>query len=290
MKEDTNQIFNICPYLGQRTDPATALSYPSVLNRCYHSKVVATIHHEHQEQYCLTSGYPNCHEYTKDPDAALPGVHPSSSGDRSQKQPGNRKWIPGMIVLGIVVITLGIIIAWLFITRGQTINGSLLNPALNATFIEPSTQFTPTSRSPMATPSRLPTFTTTATLRPLFGLETPLGIDQKFEVHPVQTGESLELIASKHGTSVEALRAVNYRLPSPLLTDWKIVVPLNILDTQGLPAFEVYSVVEEISLADLVLRLSVDLEQFIRYNDIAADFIPRIGDWLLVPRSATATP
>jgi hypothetical protein len=74
------------------------------------------------------------------------------------------------------------------------------------------------------------------------------------------------------------------------LPGWAIVVPLNIVDTQGFPAFEVYSVTEEISLEDLAILLSVDLNEFKYYNALDDNFIAKAGDWLLVPRAGSPTP
>jgi len=285
MKEEKNWKYRICPYLGQRSDPGTALSYPSVLNRCYHAKSVAPIDLGHQEEFCLTTGYPNCKEVAKEPDAALPGALHGSSGSRSRKRRGNKKWL-----LVIVLVGLGIIVAWQFITRGEGFGQYFGGPTGSTESTETSTELTSTLLSPTTTPTTAPTLVGTATSRPPLGLEIPLGIDHKFLIHQIQAGDSLDLIAGRHGTTVEALRACNYRLPSPLVPGWAIVVPLNFVDTQGLPAFEVYSITEEISLEDLALRLSVDLNEFKYYNAIDDDFIPIIGDWLLVPRAGSPTP
>ncbi len=292
MKEEKNWKNSLCPYLGQRSDPGTALSYPSVLNHCYHAKSVAAIDLGHQEGFCLTTIYPNCKEYATDPNAALPVALHGSSGSRSRKTPGNKKWVLGMIVLGLVLVGFGIIVAWQFISHGQGFQQFFGGPNGSIESTGTSTEFTYTFTLPTntSTPTPVPTFVETATSRPPFGLETPLGIDHKFEIHQVQEGESLELISGKHGTTVAALRACNYRLPSPLLPGRVIVVPLNFVDTQGLPAFEAYNVIEKISLEDLVILLSTDLNEFKYYNAIGDGFIPIIGDWFLVPRAGLPTP
>jgi LysM repeat protein len=285
MKEEKDWEYSICPYLGQRSDPRTAFSYPSVLNCCFHAKPVAAIDIGHQEEFCLTSGYPNCEEYTTMPGALLPaGLH-ASHGRRAHKKHGNYRWLWGM-----VLVVLGIIVLWLLITRGGGFGQFPGAPTVMTGSTEASPEITSTVLSPTKPPTPAPTFEGTAITRPPLGLETPLGIDHEFMIHQIQDGESLDLITGKHGTTVEALLACNYRLPTPLVTGWAIVIPLNIVDTQGLPAFEVYSVTEEMSLEDLAIRLSVDLNEFKYYNALNDNFIPRPGDWLLVPRAVSPTP
>lgn len=174
MKEEKNWKYRICPYLGQRSDPGTALAYPSVSNRCYHAKPVTAIDLGRQEEFCLTTGYPNCKEYATEPDAALPGAHHGSSGSRSRKKRGNIKWLLGMIVLGIVLVILGIIVAWQFITRGEVFDQYSGGPTGITESTETSMESTSTFLSPTTTPRPAPTFVDTATPRSPLGLETPL--------------------------------------------------------------------------------------------------------------------
>ncbi len=285
MEEDKNRKYRICPYLGQRSDPGTAFSFPSEFNCCYHAKRVAAIAVGHQEQFCLTSGYPNCEEYITEPDALLPaGLH-AFYGRRSRKRNVNGKWLWGAIL-----VVLMIIVTWLLITRGRSSGQFPAAATVTIESTETSTEITPTVLSPTKPPTPSPTSEDTPTSRPLLRLEKPLGINHEFMIHQIQDGESLDLIAAKHGTTVETLLACNYRLPTPLLTGWKIVIPLVNIDTQGLPAFEVYNVTKEISMVDLANQLSVDLNEFKHYNAVGVDFIPRAGDWLLVPRAVSPTP
>jgi LysM repeat protein len=287
MEEEKHLENRVCPYLGQRSDPGTAMSYPTGLNCCFHAKPIATIELGHQEEFCLTTGYPNCEEYAMKPETRLPaGLH-GSTRRRSRKKSGNKWW-----VWGIALVIVGIILAWLLIARGGGFGQFLGAPTRSTESTETSTEIHSPVLSPTATsvPTSSPTFASTATFRPLLGLETPLGIDHKFLIHQIQAGDSLDRIAAQHGTTVAALLACNLRLPSPLVPGWAIVVPINFVDTQGFPAFEVYGVTEDISLEDLAIRLSVDLGQLKYYNALDDHFVPRAGDWLLVPRAGSPTP
>jgi LysM repeat protein len=193
---------------------------------------------------------------------------------------------------GIILVALVIIVAGLLFTRGGGFGQFQDAPTGTTESTETSTQMSSTDLSLTTTPvlTPTPTLAGTATLRPLLGLETPLGIGQKFLIHQIQEGDNLDRIAGQHGTTVAALLAINYQMPSPLIPGWTIVVPINFMDIQEYPAFEVYGVTEDISLADLAIRLSVDLKQLKYYNALDDNFVPRAGDWLLVPRFGSPTP
>jgi len=197
-----------------------------------------------------------------------------------------------MLVWGIILVVVATIVVWLLFTQGEVFGQFQGAPTGTTESTETSTGIPTTNlsstRTPILTP--IPTLTGIATIRPILGPETPLGIDHKFLIHQIQEGDSLDRIAGQHGTTVAALLAINYRLPSPLVPGWAIVVPINFVDTQEFPVFEVYSVTEDISLADLATRLSVDLGQLKYYNALDDQFVPQAGDWLLVPRFESATP
>lgn len=285
MKDERNWENRICPYLGQRSDPETALSYPSGLNCCTHTKTAASIPLGHQEEYCLTTRHPTCERYTAEPGAPLPADLPATSRRRRLHKKRNHNWLWGILLLG-----LGVLAAWLLLTRGGDISLNPREPTATSEYSKTSTPVSATEIPSTATSSPTAMLTDTPTVRPLLELDTPLGIDAQFVIHQIQEGDSLDRIAANHGTTVAALMACNYRLPSPLLAGWAIVVPLNFVDVMGYPTFEVYGVTEEISLEDLAARLSVDLTQFKYYNALSDNFVPETGDWFLVPRSRELTP
>jgi hypothetical protein len=283
MMEETNSKYRICPFLGQRTDPETALSYPSPLNCCTHARPISAVEWGHQEEFCLASKYPNCEVYNAKPGVPLPAGLQKRSKRKLQKKRSGKNWVWGIILLGFVIIGV-----WQLITREEgfrllvvkptmTMVLPVLNPAISTTVLPPS-------KSPTITLTTGITPVDTATPRPLLELDTPLGIDHRFIIVQVLVGDSLERIANKHGTTVVALQAINYRIPSPLVPGWALVIPIDSVDMQELPSFEVYPVAEEISMKALAVLLSVDLNEFKYYNDLDDGFIPQPGDWLLVPR------
>src|SRR6266508_1495542 len=50
----------ICPYLGLKDDPSTALDFPSQGNFCHHASPVAPVNGTYQQQYCLSAEHTAC--------------------------------------------------------------------------------------------------------------------------------------------------------------------------------------------------------------------------------------
>jgi hypothetical protein len=66
-------------------------------------------------------------------------------------------------------------------------------------------------------------------------------MDIKFPIRPPLQGDRLIKYEYNYDNSVEAIRAVNFRLPSPMLKDCIIVIQLNIRDEAGVPTYQVES-------------------------------------------------
>lgn len=116
-------------------------------------------------------------------------------------------------------------------------------------------------------------------------LGTPIGRDIIFIIHRVVEGEALGQYASRYNTTEEAIRAVNYNMPSVLFIDWLLVIPLDRTDTTGLPAFQPLQIEEGgITLEALARQLGVEAEDISLYNDIEPEHILLPGEWILVPR------
>jgi hypothetical protein len=142
---------------------------------------------------------------------------------------------------------------------------------------------TPSLTEPLATDTQVPPTPTARIV--ILTLDTPIGGDQKFIIHRVAEGETLQIFANKYHTSVEAIKDINFDLIIPLWTDWLVVIPENITDVSKLPLFEAHQVEEEyIKIQDLAIKLSASLEEMIYYNNIEENYLLRKGDWLLVPR------
>ena len=139
---------------------------------------------------------------------------------------------------------------------------------------------TQTELSPTAEPTDL-----TATLEdPLLALNTPIGKEIQFIIHRVAEGETTSQYAQRYNTSIEAINAVNYFLPPSLWINWLIVIPLDLTEVEGLPAFEAYLVEEDVTLDELAEQLSASLDEMCLYNGIDSNHTLHDGEWVLVPR------
>jgi hypothetical protein len=297
-KENADRREQVCPFLGLRDDPATALSFPSSHNRCFHAKPALPVKLDFQRTYCLTSKYSNCEEFNREPDTPLP-----SNLRFKDVPPLQEKIINGRVWILFLVFIVIALIAWQVLSRGHLgVGNSGQSPAVTVPAISTIIGFqTPSILSTRVQNPTTPTLSLTTT--PTFPIhtfaptnvsfhvfETPIGVEYKLVIHRVLAGESLMSIASQYWTTVDAIQAVNYYLPSPLQIDWLIIVPANQTDVHGLPAFEVYEVKMDVAVRALAQQLSIDPAIFELYNGFGNNEFLSSGEWVLIPHMSTATP
>ncbi|HEY9151397.1 MAG TPA: hypothetical protein VIN60_00820, partial [Anaerolineales bacterium] len=131
----------------------------------------------------------------------------------------------------------------------------------------------------------------TPTATPIIGScgyprDTPIGIDQKFIIHRIGGGESLNGYETDYHTSAAAILAVNYNLRTPIPSNIVIVIPLDQTDVQGVPTFETYLADEpNSSIEALSAKLDTNPQEFARYNNLP-QVCTAFSGWLLVPKQA----
>jgi hypothetical protein len=130
--------------------------------------------------------------------------------------------------------------------------------------------------------------TSSTTLVPITrGLDLPFNVgDNRFLIHRVLAGETLEALARKYNTSEDVIRGINFFVPRPFWKDVIILISPGMQSVDpALPAFEPYKVPDaDIALADLAVRLKVDPE-LLRYYTVCADPCRFDNDdWLIIPR------
>jgi hypothetical protein len=296
--ENADRKMQVCSFLGLGDDPATALSYPSSLNRCFHARPVLPVKLEFQRNYCLAINHTNCQEFNCEPDNPLPKEMRFIGGSGLIGRFGRTGiWI---MLLAFVVVVL---IIWQVLSHGFIGLGSSKQlPEVTIPGISTVGEFQPTSILPTGvqdTPiptilvTNTPTFaiqTFAPTIVTSHALETPIGVEYKLVIHKVLAGESIMSIANQYWTTVEAIQAINYNLPSPLRIDWLIIIPVNRTDTHGLPSFDAYEVKTEIAVRTLAQQLSIDPALLELYNGLGNNEFLSSGEWVLVPHMSTATP
>lgn len=309
-----------CPFLGLRDDPETRAAFPSDRNVCLRSRPASAVDGDYQQRVCLSHHYQDC-PLVKDPslkdlpEAARPVAGPRRSGI------GRFLLILFLVLLAggllAAAVWVGMNPALYFpptvsptasATHTPTASPSptktptrlrTATPAPSPTSIltKPPTQtptFTPTptgtaTRTPTASRTFTPTATRptdspTATVPPYTGLETPFGTNPRLVIHQVATGETLDSIAGRYKTSIEAIQAINYNLQIPVWVNWLLVVPIGTIDVSGLPRFQVYQVPHEgILLADVAGVFNVQASLISRYNDWPEAKPLHKGQWLVIP-------
>jgi hypothetical protein len=284
-------VSQFCPHLGLKHDPTTSFSYPSKGHVCFHAERKPTPELDFQRTTCLTAQHINCPVYKSPPGVRLP---------ENIRQPRDQiKFQAKFILWALLIIILGLG-AYLSIKyRGQLlsqIEGFVVpawqqtQQALPPTLPPTATvEWIPTeTQQPTATPTSTPepTASPTVTRGPaVLALGTPIGGDIQFIIHRVIEGESLGQYASRYNTTEAAIRAVNFDMPSVLFIDWILVIPIDITDTTGLPAFQPIQMQEGgISVEAFANQLGVDVEDISLYNNLYPDRILQSGEWILVPR------
>lgn len=285
-----------CEYLGLQEDDQTALGFPSVWNYCHKARPAASVALSYQKVFCHAASHRECVLWQKvggrrlPPDARSPGFKHATL---------NRRQVFGLFVLILTLFAGGSLAAWLFREGILQFHGSQVRVVLPTAGIEitgpsvissPETPNTssPASSSPAALQSTDPAalLTPGSTSRVCgYGLDETIHAERDFIVHRVASGENLDRYASEHGTSVEAILAVNHQLPVPLHVDWVLVIPVGVREAQGLPSFEPYFESRQgTGLEKIASMLGMDVPAIRYANGFSADCLTLSG-WFLVPRS-----
>jgi len=290
-----------CPYLGLQDDPETQFVFPSQINFCHHLKIPGPVSLEYQHTFCQSGQHILCEVFPDGRYAHLPAGAQIIAGERTMM---HRPWLLTIVIMLILFIAGGVTLTQLspgpldfFLEEPPQMRETLPAPPVTA---RPS----PALPSPTATPvyfsltadpptASVPSGTVVlntnlsiVALVPL-GLETPIGTNPTLLIHRVLPGENLDLIAAHFDTSVEAIQAINYFLPSPLWVDLPLIVPLGQTQTASLPQFEAHQVsAAGVTVEQLAQSLNVDAMQLRKYNLLPERATLVAGQWLLLPRPA----
>ena len=118
----------ICPHLGLRSDPSTALHFASVGNYCHHVRPIEVVREPHQVVFCLVGEHVNCPVFKMAAGSRMPRKFRADATPREKK----KIKIGTLPVVIVLVLLVGAALAFLQLT---TPNG-LFNsgrPAQNGT-------------------------------------------------------------------------------------------------------------------------------------------------------------
>lgn len=290
---DAVRINRICPSLGLVDDKDTSLSFPSKWNTCQRSDPIAPPRFEHQKEFCLGGKYGECPLFISQQAMPLPQDLriPRSLSDTTGKSSRRNIWIVLMICIAVLAIgwkmaagrgvssPLSVQATWTTFPLTEPTSLAISPPTISVAVIP---TLTPASRG-KATSVALPISTPSN-----HQLEEPIGTDTKFVIHKIMQGETLNQLAEKFDTSVEAILAVNYSQKKPGWSGTLLVIPVGFTDFARLPSFVVYQVAEKdrgTNVEKMAEYLQVDPLDLKYYNGWTTDGDrPLVGEYLLVPR------
>jgi hypothetical protein len=283
---------NNCPFLGQDQDPQTHISFSSEHNYCYRTEKPTAVLPEQQQKYCLTKNYPGCPVYQDISHLTLPVEVGNHAVD--QKRPKSKI----AMAFSALLMLIAFVVSWFYIFKPMTNRQPVLTTisvntnAIPSRIVEQEAVIqstpSPTFQAAVAihlspTPTELPT-SIPFTAVPL-GLGTPSKTTPQLLIHQIVPGDSLALLAKRFGTSVAAIRNVNYFLPVPLWEGVLVIIPINTIDVSDLPAFEPYQVKDRsMTLKDVAFALNTDPKLLNRYNPGDPNAFLFVDSWLMIPR------
>lgn len=99
---------NVCPYLGLREDPATALDFPSPGNICHHANPAVPIKGSYQEKFCLSGEHAACPIFL----AAHPIPAPAEMVASPPVTSSSRRWLALIGIPAVIATAAAFTLAW----------------------------------------------------------------------------------------------------------------------------------------------------------------------------------
>lgn len=285
-----------CPYLGLRTDRESFVSYPSLMNCCYHTKNQAFVNKEYQENVCLAPQYAQCPVFRSPKATSLPAHAAAPDVFNRQRFV---YWVTRVIV--VVALLLSAAAIWFFF--GDQIAGQVsASPAidLQGTYTAPAYDYAlPTSEEyrpnifstqiPISTPIS-PMLLWQATPGPnSTAIVATLTAQLSLKMYRVVLGDNLDALARDNFTTPKAIMDINYKMHIPLWVDEIIVIPVYITDVSKLPKFEVHKIEVKTPVSliadvnDCSETLFAQFNQPLIIPEADGGYIPA-GTYVLIPR------
>lgn len=281
---------SVCPFLGVSDDPGTALSFLSASNYCHHAKPISPIRRAHQARFCLGDSYEKCQVFKTQGSQPLP---PEIGEPKYSVHPNLRR----VLLLSSLFVILAAAIIVLDVTGTSSTNSKQIEQEINFQALQTITQMAQLTQmgivqtpEPSLTPEPSPTVAEiTPTPFPTgfvpHQLEVPFGSNPKFVIHKVQAGENFMRFMQNYNTSKAAIVAVNFGFDSILWADSILIIPIDITDATGLPAFTTFQVAEPNMTANKIAAdQGADLGLLVKYNDLPAGYVFSVGEWVLIPQ------
>lgn len=185
----------LCPYLGLKSDPTTALHFASIGNYCYHVNPPEVVKDSHQNNFCLAAEHVNCPLYQSSVVRRMPRKYRGGKSAEPKKK-SRLGTLP--IVIGLVLLVLAAFLVPELIGPDGLINRAF--GGIGSATVTPSPDTSqglfPTSLGPTATK---------AGLRPF--CQPPL----TWNPYIVSRVDTFEKLSHTYARSVEELLEANCR-------------------------------------------------------------------------------
>lgn len=258
---DPRPMPEICPFLATARDPDSVHNYPSAENACHKTGDALSVTEDYQAEYCLRARHWFCPVYTgavkhpvtpiRIPDEPLP-ITQSIATPTVAPAPveASRNTTRTRLTVTLTVIVAGLLVSAGLLAASQQPTGIIAIPTTQLATLPivqtptdapiPTETLIPTpTELPSETPTVTRTLTATLTESPTITLTSSLTVTLSLTPTPkacqvpsgwgkytVAVGETYFKIASRYGTTVEALQRVNCLAdPGRLLTGQVINVP-----------------------------------------------------------------
>jgi len=284
-----------CQFLGTPYDSGVTYSFPNRLNLCHRVRKPEPIDLHHQEVYCLTGKHSECIVFQQDSFNHLPG---DILGEFAEKQQPHR--VRNILFFaGALIIFATIMTVFLMDSLGMDqLNNSSPSYLQNTIEMRPLESPAPTTTSnqlnlifllPSKTPAPDKIMTTepatqnSPTIGP--GFSTPFGINPKYLLHQVKSGESMLYIANLYDTTVEVLLSINsLQGAPPIQVDQIIIVQLGATAEDSIEPLFTIELKEETTVQAIAENYAISIETLQKLNDLGdTEWIPA-GRWLIIPQ------
>jgi hypothetical protein len=293
---------DICPYLGLSFDVQTAMENPSLQNYCHNVKPLSPPSLTHQREYCLNVTYSQCKLFSTGFKKPIPADLAARPGKSTKRIPVVLLIFLLLVFLGVFLIASGLLPNWFF----PASSGKAINPTVEAVSaiqmpteeptvqilmeasevptqpgVEEPTPIVETEIQPTTGPTSISSFTEESPHL----LLTPFGNERVFLLHRVTGGEDLTTIASKYQTSIEAIRAVNYRMPLELWVDTVIIIPVNQTDVAGVTPMTALEITESgKTIQNMADENGISPEFLGAVNARLTSYSFQTGEWVIIPQ------
>ena len=276
-----------CPYLGLSDDPDTSVGYPSEWNVCHKAHGHPSPNFAHQAEFCLSARHDQCEVFREEKSAWMPGDLKHDGGTAKPADPSSQMRMRLSASLGSILIVA--LIFWtMFSNQINSMVTDFTEPTSTVTAV-PTFTSTPQIETPTAA-GYGPTLTPYPTLtRFVFvpcgnNLDQEFGGEQKFTVHQIADGDSVDKLMNPFGVTYDQIQQVNYFVPKPLWIGYPLIIPAKSNDFEDSGTYQALELtVSNQTLEELSAELGVEPVLFSQLNGLP-ESCNSFSGWFIVPR------